>query len=152
MVSFSQVSQPESCAHLSPPPYAPNTCGSFCLQRKHLDLWVFLKMGFHGETLLAPRPMPKLEDHSLCAVRDCLFNLFTATLHIGGRSSIRNLRTRHAVVTGTHRTWIDGTIILKLISSKWDGVAWARLLWLRNGMGGELLWMWWWTCGFHKVW
>jgi hypothetical protein len=24
------------------------------------------------------------------------------TLHIGGRSSIRNLRTRHAVVTGTH--------------------------------------------------
>jgi len=25
-----------------------------------------------------------------------------ATLHIGGLSSIRNLRTRHAVVTGTH--------------------------------------------------
>ena len=24
------------------------------------------------------------------------------TLHIGGRSSIRNVRTRHAVVTGTH--------------------------------------------------
>ena len=59
-------------------------------------------MGFHGEALLAPRPTPKLEDHPLSAVRDCLFNLFTATLHIGGRSSIRNLRTRHAVVTGTH--------------------------------------------------
>jgi len=38
----------------------------------------------------------------LSAVLDCLFNLFTATFHIGGRSSIRNLRTRHAVVTGTH--------------------------------------------------
>jgi hypothetical protein len=52
--------------------------------------------------LLAPRPTPKLEDHTSSAVRGCLFNLFTATLHIGGRSSIRNLRTRHAVVTGTH--------------------------------------------------
>ena len=34
---------------------------------------------------------------------------------------------------------IDGTIILKLIFSKWNGVAWTRLLWLRNGTGGELL-------------
>ena len=58
--------------------------------------------------MLAPRPTPKLEDHPSSAVRRCLFNLFTATLHIGGRSSIRNLRTRHAVVTGTH---IHGGII-----------------------------------------
>ena len=43
-----------------------------------------------------------LEDHSLSAARNCLFNIFAATIHIGGRSSIRNLRTRHAVVTGTH--------------------------------------------------
>jgi len=67
-------------------------------------------MGFHGEALLAPRPTPKLEDHPLSAVRDCLFNLFAATFHIGGRSSIRNLRTRHAVVTGTHLS--HGTIHL----------------------------------------
>jgi hypothetical protein len=60
---------------------------------------------FHREGLSAPRPTPKLEDHPLSAVHDCLFNLFAATLHIGGRSSIRNLRTRHAVVTGTHYTW-----------------------------------------------
>jgi len=59
-------------------------------------------MGFHGEALLAPRPSPKLDDHPLSAVRDCLFNLFAATIHIGGPSSIRNLRKRHAVVTGTH--------------------------------------------------
>jgi len=51
---------------------------------------------------LAPRPTPKLQDHPSSAVRDCLFNLFAATLLIGGRSSIRNLRTRHAMVTGTH--------------------------------------------------
>ena len=55
--------------------------------------------------MLAPRPTPKLEDHPLSAVHDCLFNLFAATLHIGGLSSSRNLRTRHAVVTGTHYTW-----------------------------------------------
>jgi len=59
---------------------------------------------FYREGLLAPRPTTKLEDHPLSAVHDCLFNLFTATLHKGGRSSIRNLRTRHAVVTGTHYT------------------------------------------------
>ena len=55
---------------------------------------------FLDEELLAPRPTAKLEDHPLSAVRDGLFNIFAATLHIGGRSSNRNLRTRHAVVTG----------------------------------------------------
>jgi hypothetical protein len=56
---------------------------------------------FYSEDMLAPRQAPKLEDHPLSAV--------AATLHIGGRSSIRHLRTRHAVVTGTHlsRTDID---------------------------------------------
>jgi hypothetical protein len=52
---------------------------------------------FYEEELLAPRPTPKLEDHPLSVVGDCLFS---ATLHIGGRSSIR-----HAVVTGTHSLW-----------------------------------------------
>jgi hypothetical protein len=37
---------------------------------------------FYGEELLAPRPTHKLEDHPLSAVRDCLFNVFAATLHI----------------------------------------------------------------------
>jgi len=62
---------------------------------------------FNREELLAPRPTPKLEDHPLSVVSDCLFNIFAATLHIGGRSSIRNLMTRRAVVTGT--------IIVKLV-------------------------------------
>jgi hypothetical protein len=74
-------------------------------------LRVFLNMGFHGEALLAPRPTPKLEDHRSSAVRDCLFNLFAATLHIRGRSSIRNLRMRHAVVTGAHLTWCDDSLV-----------------------------------------
>jgi hypothetical protein len=37
---------------------------------------------FYGKELLAPRPTPKLEDHPFSAVCDCLFNVFTATLHI----------------------------------------------------------------------
>ena len=61
--------------------------------------------------MLAPRPTPKLEDHPSSAVRDCLFNLFAATLLIGGRSSIRNLTTRHAMVTG-----ITGIIIIIIIN------------------------------------
>jgi hypothetical protein len=60
------------------------------------------KASFYSEELLAPRPTHKLEDHSLSAVRDCLLNTFAATLHFGGRSSVRNLRTRHSVTTGTH--------------------------------------------------
>jgi hypothetical protein len=51
-----------------------------------------------------PRPTAKLENPS-SAVRDCLFNIFAATLHVAGRSTIRNLRTRNAVVTRTHLTW-----------------------------------------------
>jgi hypothetical protein len=58
------------------------------------------KIFFYGEELLAPRPTAKLEDHPLLAVRDCLFSIFAATLHIlEAVPSIRKLRTRHAVVT-----------------------------------------------------
>ena len=60
---------------------------------------------FYGDELLTPCPIPKLEDHHLSSVRNWLFNIFPAILHIGGRSSIGNLRTRHAVVTGTHLSW-----------------------------------------------
>jgi hypothetical protein len=57
------------------------------------------KLNFYGEELLAPRPTPKLEDHHLSAVRDCLFNIFTVTsLYLQAVASIRNLRTRHAVL------------------------------------------------------
>jgi hypothetical protein len=57
---------------------------------------------FYSEGLLEPPQAPKLEDHPLSAVRVCLFNIFVAAIYIGDLSSIRNLQTRHAVVTGTH--------------------------------------------------
>ena len=61
--------------------------GLFCLQSKHPVCECFLNFFFYREGLLAPRPTPKLEDHPSSAVRDCLFNLFAATLLIGSRSS-----------------------------------------------------------------
>jgi hypothetical protein len=36
---------------------------------------------FYGEGSLTSRPTPKLEDHPLLSVRDCLFNIFAANLH-----------------------------------------------------------------------
>ena len=60
------------------------------------------KIWLYSGELLTPRPTPNLEDHPFLAVHDCLFNIFAATLHFGGRSPICNLRTHHAVVTGPH--------------------------------------------------
>jgi len=67
------------------------------------SVWRFCTMTrFYGEQFIAPSPTPKLEGQTLSAVRDCLCNIFATSLHNGGRSSSSNLRTRHAVVTGTH--------------------------------------------------
>jgi len=65
--------------------------------------------------LLAPRPTPKLEDHPSSAVSDCLLRIFAATLHTGDRFSIRNLRRRHALVTGTHLSR-DGVLVAGYLS------------------------------------
>jgi len=46
----------------------------------------FLTASFYGEELSALCRTPKLDDHSLLAVRDHLFSIFAATLHIGGCS------------------------------------------------------------------
>jgi len=63
---------------------------------------MFLNRSVLQGGVLSTSPNPKLEHHPSSDVRECLFNLFAATLLIGGRSSIRNLRTRHAVMTGAH--------------------------------------------------
>jgi len=94
-------------------PYIPNTPSTiyydpFPLLRSYqnispgprLSVWTsHNKVCFNAELLLAFHPTPKLEDHPLSAVRDCYFNIFTSTLHVGGCSSIiHSLRTCHAVV------------------------------------------------------
>ena len=40
------------------------------------------KASFYNEELSTLPQTPKLEDLSLSAARDCLFNIFAATLHI----------------------------------------------------------------------
>jgi hypothetical protein len=61
---------------------------------------------FYGEELLAPRPTPKLEGHPLSAVRDCLFNIFAATLHTWRVSPPSATWGRDMLWwQGTHLTW-----------------------------------------------
>jgi hypothetical protein len=60
------------------------------------------KASFYGDKLLTLHLTLDMEDHPLSAAHYCLFNISAATLHITGRFSIRNMRTRHAVVRGTH--------------------------------------------------
>jgi hypothetical protein len=57
---------------------------------------------FLGKVLLARPSTLNLDDHPLSTVFCCFFDIFAATLHIGGCSSICNPRTRHAVVTANH--------------------------------------------------
>jgi len=83
---------------------------------------------FYREGLLAPRPTPKLEDHPLSVVHDCLFNLFAATLHIGGRI----LRKRHAVVTGTRYTWIHFILFFIIINLKFTNSSAFNMTALQN--------------------
>ena len=96
-------------------PYIPHTKShvSFPLPRLNQRIspglrYIYLfrnKANFYGDELLAPCSTPKLEVHTLLAVCNCLFNIFTATIHIGGCSSIRNQRMHNAMVTRTHLSW-----------------------------------------------
>jgi hypothetical protein len=56
--------------------------GSLPVQvRGALKRFVKIKI-FSCEGLLSSRPTPKLDDHPLSAVRDCLFNIFASALRI----------------------------------------------------------------------
>ena len=69
--------------------HVPNLTSLFhCLGRTERSVWfrgivwsLITWLVSYGEELLAPHPTPKLEDYTLSAVRNCLFNIFAATLH-----------------------------------------------------------------------
>jgi hypothetical protein len=68
-------------------------------------LWSFVTSSFFTVMSVSPTPNPQAGRPPLSAVRDCLFNIFAATLHTcRGVSSFRNLRTRHAVATRDGRS------------------------------------------------
>jgi hypothetical protein len=46
---------------------------------------------------------------------------------------------------------VGGRIIIGWILERWDGVMWTGLVWLRVRTGGEILWIRYWTFGFHKM-
>jgi len=83
--SLPQSQVPATCPHLEPARFSPLlTLHQIINTGPGLTLWLFRNMiCFYGVELLAPSPTPKLEDHPLSAVRDFLFNIFAATLHIG---------------------------------------------------------------------
>jgi len=58
----------------------------------------FVTSNFYSEGLLAPCPTPKLEDHPLSALCNCLIYSQLPSIS-GDLPSIHNLRTHHAVVT-----------------------------------------------------
>jgi len=78
-------------------------------------------MRSYNEELLALRPTPKLEDHSLSAIRYCLLNLLAFTLHFGGRSSIRNPRTHHSLVKGSTLHGDNTHFCSKIFGSNFGG-------------------------------
>jgi len=120
--------------------HVPNKMSLFLLRYKHSPSWRsewgsslppdcfisrgtispcehFLTKVFNGDALLAPSPTCKLEDHPSSAVRDCLFNLFAATLLIGGRSPIRNLMTK-SVATVNYNPWL--VLLLHVSLCRWQ--------------------------------
>ena len=65
---------------------------------------------FTARSFLSLAQPPKIDSHLLSAVCDCLFNTFATALHsLEAVLSIRNLRTKHVVVPGTHLTRYDST-------------------------------------------
>jgi hypothetical protein len=69
---------------------------------------------FYGEEFLTPRPTPKLEDHLLPAVRDCLFDIFAAALQ-NWRASPPSATWGRAMPwwQGTHLTWSMTSTLFK---------------------------------------
>jgi len=74
-------------------------------QKVHYRMeWIFHnKMHFYGEEFSATRPIRKLEDQPASGLSATANSINSQlTLHTADRSSISNLRTRRAVVKGTH--------------------------------------------------
>jgi hypothetical protein len=68
-------------------------------------------IAFYSDGLLVPRPTPKLEYHHLSAVRNCLFNIFAATLCIWRPSPpSANWGRTMPQWQRTHLTWTMCTI------------------------------------------
>jgi hypothetical protein len=134
--------------------YVYSRCKCSCFETKPI---------FTAQSCLTSHPALKLKDQPFSVVRDCLFGIFAVAIHIEGRSSTCNTRTRHALVIGTHFWWgnVRGKRPLGRPRRRWEdnikmdlqkvgrGV-WTGSSWLRLGTGGGHLWMLYWTSGSIK--
>jgi hypothetical protein len=74
--------------------------------------------------MLAHRPTPKLKDHPMSAVCDCLFNMFAATLCIWRPSPLLATREREdAVVTVDPLNMAGAIIPLNSLSRHYMGMS-----------------------------
>jgi hypothetical protein len=76
------------------------------------------KIIFYGEELLASHATPKLEDHPLSSVRNCLFNIFAATLHIWRASP-------PSATWGRAMPWWQGTHLWLMLFNERDVSLWT---------------------------
>ena len=109
-----------------------------CYTLRWIQHMIRNKTSFYGE-LSTPRPTPKLEDHPFSAFGDGFFNIFAATLHTAGRSSILNPRTRH--VTWTHLSrFLLYTLFLMCFQWRVAETVTAKPAWNGTWCHGNLSW------------
>jgi hypothetical protein len=78
--SLPHSQEPANCP--CPEPDRSSGCTEGSVRFPGFCVWIVSWFTFQGEELCAPRPKPKVEDQLFSALRDCLFNIFAATLHI----------------------------------------------------------------------
>lgn len=76
-------------------------------------VWHFIICSFHAQKLSAPYPTPKLQDHTLLAVWDCLFNIIAAITVNICKPPLTSWR--HAILLWQTVLWI----VIDLIWDTW---------------------------------
>ena len=115
-----------------------------CHSRSHARIYVSWRCHFSWWGVISTSPKTQAGGSPLVGCPR-LLNIFAATLLTGDRSSIRNPKTRLAVVTGTHLSnyeqlqdyfvWVDSDVSM--------GVKLGRWHWGRKGSWGCLrIWCW----------
>jgi hypothetical protein len=91
-----------------------------------------------NEELLARRPTPKLEDHPLSAIRNCLFSVFATTFHIwklyppSSRESVKyklGLVAVREVTLVEVGSWPEGKKPLGRTTRRWE-IRWKDVDWM----------------------
>jgi len=118
-------------------PYNFQVRGFLC---EHSVIWYVLWGGG-----VSTSPNPQAGGPPLVGFRYCLLNIFAAILHTGGLSSIRNLSTRLALVTGTHLPLGLAGSLYQLLCSGFGSGSYIdsellNFIYLHYSLGGAAVW------------